>query len=293
MTAEDAAPLRRPARTWVAAGVSAAVLGLAVIAGLRSSPTSLGPLIAVESLSARFSGALLAAGAAAPLGYALLAGMVASVNPCGFVLLPTYLGYYLGDRRDGAGVRHVTGRALAVSVTMTAGFVALFGLAGILAALAASALTSSLPWLGTAVGVSLIALAGLLASGRALDFPLAPRAAQRLRTATRHLGLGGYLAYGLAYALASLGCTLPVFLSVVGTSLQAHGLADAVGQFLLFGLGMGIIITALTIATAWFGDGLIKRVRIIGRHIGWVSAVMLWLAGAYVIYYWLTTTRLL
>jgi len=257
MTAGDAAPLRRPARTWVAAGVSAAVLGVAVIAGLRSSPTSLGPLIAVESLSARFSGALLAAGAAAPLGYALLAGMVASVNPCGFVLLPTYLGYYLGDRRDGAGVRRATGRALAVSVTMTAGFVALFGLAGILAALAASALTSSLPWLGTAVGVSLIALAGLLASGRALDFPL------------------------------------PVFLSVVGTSLQAHGLADAVGQFLLFGLGMGIIITALTIATAWFGDGLIKRVRIIGRHIGWASAVMLWLAGAYVIYYWLTTTRLL
>ncbi len=105
--------------------------------------------------------------------------------------------------------------------------------------------------------------------------------------------MGGYLAYGMVYALASLGCTLPVFLSVVGTSLQVHGLADAVGQFLLFGLGMGIIITALTIATAWFGDGLIKRVRIIGRHIGWVSAVMLWLAGAYVIYYWLTTTRLL
>src|SRR5260370_13698128 len=163
MTAGGGAPLRGRARAWVAAGVSAAVLGLAVIAGLRSSPTSLGPLIAVESLSARFSGALLAAGATAPLGYALLAGMVASVNPCGFVLLPTYLGYYLGDRRDAADVRHVTGRALAVSVTMTAGFVLLFGLAGILPALAASALTPSLPWLGTAVCVTLTALAGLLA----------------------------------------------------------------------------------------------------------------------------------
>jgi len=292
MTAEKGASLRRSARTWVAALVSSAVLGLAVAAGLRSSPTSLGPLIAVETLSAHASGALLAFGTAAPLGYALLAGMVASVNPCGFVLLPTYLAYYIGDRRDAAGVRQVTGRALAVSITMTASFVLLFGLAGILAASAASALTSALPWLGTAVGVSLIALAGLLASGRALDFALAPRAARRLRTATRNIGLGGYMAYGLAYALASLGCTLPVFLSVIGTSLRLHGLADAVGQFLLFGLGMGIIITVLTIATAWFGDGLIKRVRIIGRHIGWASAVMLWLAGAYVIYYWLTTTRL-
>jgi cytochrome c-type biogenesis protein len=284
--------LRRPARTWFAAVASAVVLGLAVTAGLRSSPTSLGPLIAVESLSAHASGALLALGTAAPLGYALVAGMVASVNPCGFVLLPTYLAYYIGDRRDAAGVRHATGRALAVSITMTASFVLLFGLAGIVAASAASALASSLPWLGTVVGVGLIGLGGLLASGRGFEFSLAPRAAQRLRTATRRLGLGGYLAYGTAYALASLGCTLPVFLSVVGTSLRQHGLADAVWQFLLFGLGMGIIITVLTVITAWFGDGIIKRVRVIGRHIGWVSAIMLWLAGAYVIYYWLTTTRL-
>jgi len=259
MAVEDGASLRRPGRTWVAAGASAAIAALAVTAGLRSSPMSLGPLIAVDSVSARVSGALLALGTAAPLGYALLAGMVASVNPCGFVLLPTYLAYYIGDRRDAASVRQVTGRAVAVSVTMTAGFVMLFG---------------------------------LLASGRALNFTLAPRAARRLRTATRNLGLGGYLAYGLAYALASLGCTLPVFLSVIGTSLQLHGLADAVGQFLLFGLGMGIVVTVLTVSTAWFGDGLIKRVRIIGRHIGWASAVMLWLAGAYVIYYWLTTAML-
>ena len=292
MAVEDGASLRRPGRTWVAAGVSAAIVALAVTAGLRSSPTSLGPLIAVDSVSARVSGALLALGTAAPLGYALLAGMVASVNPCGFVLLPTYLAYYIGDRRDAASVRQVTGRAVAVSVTMTAGFVMLFGLAGILAGGAASTLASALPWLGTAVGVSLIALAGLLASGRALNFTLAPRAARRLRTATRNHGLGGYLAYGLAYALASLGCTLPVFLSVIGTSLQLHGLADAVGQFLLFGLGMGIVVTVLTVSTALFGDGLIKRVRIIGRHIGWASAVMLWLAGAYVIYYWLTTAML-
>ena len=61
---------------------------------------------------------------------------------------------------------------------------------------------------------------------------------------------------------------------------------------MLFGIGMGIVITVLTIATAWFGDGLLKRARALGRHIGWVSALILWLVGAYVIYYWLTTARL-
>jgi cytochrome c biogenesis protein CcdA len=285
-------PARRPARAVAASGISIAVLGLAVAAGLRSSLTSLGPLVAVESVAARISGVLLSLGTKAPLGYAVVAGMIAAVNPCGFALLPGYLGYYLGDHRDVHGWR-LARRAVTVSLTVAASFALLFGLAGILTTLAASALTASLPWAGAAVGAGLIALAGFLAAGRELSLPLAPRAAQQLRPATRSRGLGGYAAYGLAYGIASLGCTLPVFLGVVGTSLQQHGLAEAIGQFLLFAAGMGVVITALTLATAWSGDGLTRRARVLGRHIGWVSAVILWLAGAYVVYYWLTAARLL
>jgi cytochrome c-type biogenesis protein len=269
------------------------VLALAIAAGVRSSPAAWGPLIFVESLSARISGLFLSFGTKAPLGYAFVAGMVASVNPCGFVLLPAYLGYYLGDDRGAPGGRGRAGRALVVSATVTASFALLFGLAGIFAGLAASALTSSLPWIGTAVGVGLILLAGVLASGRGLTVSFAPRVAQHLAAAARIRGLAGYAAYGTAYGLASLGCTLPVFLGVVGTSLQLHGLAAAVGQFLLFGIGMGTVLAALTIATVWFGDGLIRRARTLGRHVGWASAVLLWLAGAYVVYYWLTAVRLL
>jgi cytochrome c-type biogenesis protein len=284
--------LRWPARTWLAFGISATVLALAVAGAVRSSPAALGPLIVVESLSARISGILLSLGTKVPLGYAFVAGMVASVNPCGFVLLPAYLGYYLGDDGGARGGRGRTGRALAVSATVTASFGLLFGLAGILAGLAASALASSLPWIGTAVGVGLILLAGMLASGRELTASLAPRVAHHLGTATRNRSLGGYAAYGTAYGLASLGCTLPVFLGVVGTSLQLHGLADAVGQFVLFGIGMGAVLAALTLATAWFGDGLLRRAQAVRRHVGWVSAVLLWLAGAYIVYYWLTAIML-
>ena len=85
--------LRWPARAWLAAGVSAAVLALAIAAGARSTPGGWGPLIVMESVSARMSGVFLSFGTKAPLGYAFIAGMVASVNPCGFVLLPAYLGY--------------------------------------------------------------------------------------------------------------------------------------------------------------------------------------------------------
>jgi cytochrome c biogenesis protein CcdA len=125
--------------------VSAAVLALAVAGGVRPSPADWEPLILVESLSAHISGIFLLLGTTAAFGYAFVAGMVASVNPCGFVLLPAYLGYYLADDRDVARGRGRAGRAVLVSATVTASFALLFGLAGILANLASSALTSSLP----------------------------------------------------------------------------------------------------------------------------------------------------
>jgi cytochrome c-type biogenesis protein len=287
-----------PARTWVAAAVSAAVLAVAIGIGLRTAPGSWGPVIFVESLSAEISGVLLSVGARAHLWYAFVAGLVASVNPCGFVLLPAYLGYYLGgdqiggDQSTGGGRRRVI-RAMTIGATVAASFALLFGIAGIVADQAASAMTSALPWIGTTIGAGLILLGGFVASGRQLTVSLPARAANLLRPATRVRGLGGYAAYGTAYALASLGCTLPLFLAVVGTSLQLHGPAAAVGQFLLFGLGMGVVLAALTLATAVFGDSLVRLVRPLGRHVGWLSAALLWLAGAYVVYYWLTAIRLL
>jgi hypothetical protein len=61
----------------------------------------------------------------------------------------------------------------------------------------------------------------------------------------------------------------------------------------LFGIGMGTVLAALTIATAWFGGGLIRRARALRAHIGWASAVLVWLAGAYTVSYWLTAIRVL
>src|SRR5262249_56140088 len=119
--------------------------------GVGSWVGGLGRVVLGESRSGRMWGIFLSLGTKAPLGYAVVAGMVASVNPCGFVLLPAYLGYYLGDDRGTRSARGRIGRALAVSATVTASFALLFGLAGILAGLAASALSSSLPWIRPAV----------------------------------------------------------------------------------------------------------------------------------------------
>ena len=55
---------------------------------------------------------------------------------------------------------------------------------------------------------------------------------------------------------------------------------------------MCAVLAVLTMATAWFGDGLIRRAPHPRRYIVWASATLLWLAGAYIVYYWLTAIRL-
>ena len=81
-----------------------------------------------------------------PLGYAFGAGMVSAVNPCGFAMLPAYLGLYLGTRElsvapvgggptyggDGVvvAVPAQMARGVLVTAVVTAGFICLFGGAG-------------------------------------------------------------------------------------------------------------------------------------------------------------------
>ena len=60
------------------------------------------------------------------MGLSFLRGMVAAVNPCGFVLLPTYLVYFLGlELRHGSsnGTRYVSQRATVRRALLVSGAV--------------------------------------------------------------------------------------------------------------------------------------------------------------------------
>jgi cytochrome c-type biogenesis protein len=94
----------------------------------------------------------------AELALALGAGMLAAVNPCGFALLPAYLSLLvLGDgsaepvearmqSRSAAVVR-----ALVLTAAMTAGFVAVFGIFGLVISPIASGIQRYLPWVTSSV----------------------------------------------------------------------------------------------------------------------------------------------
>ena len=80
---------------------------------------------------------------------------------------------------------------------------------------------------------------------------------------------------------------------MVGTTLTLGTFLDSTLQFLLYGLGMGLVILVLTLSMAIFKGALVGKVRKVLPYIQPVSAALLLLAGAYIVFYWLTIGDLL
>ena len=271
------------------AGALGAAFGGALLTG-----TEVGTVVGgVESLSSSSGGYLQQASLLFPLGFAFSAGMVSSVNPCGFAMLPAYLGLYLGD---GAGdTRYATDRlrrAVMVSAVVTVGFVLMFGLIGLPITLGARGIASFFPWIGFSVGILLAVAGAYMLAGGKLYTALATQMSARMGNAGQS-GVRGYFAFGLGYGMASLSCTLPIFLAVVGSTVTAGTFANSMLQFLLYGLGMGTVILLLTLSMAIFRGAMVGVLRKALPYVQVVSAGMLVLAGAFIVYYWLTIGGLL
>ena len=100
-----------------------------------------------------------------PLGYAFSAGMVSAVNPCGFAMLPAHLGLHLRTEQkrfaQTSALRRIV-HALVVSASVSAGFVVLFGAAGLVIAASGTLVVGAFPWIGLGVGILLAALGSWL-----------------------------------------------------------------------------------------------------------------------------------
>ena len=244
----------------------------------------------MSSIQAYFSELLSALAAALPFGIAFGAGMIAAVNPCGFAMLPAYLSLYLGTKEEGFSERSAANRltrALAVGALVSSGFVVLFGAAGLVISAGGTILVRAMPVLGVLVGEALVVLGLWMLVSRGVNLGSFGRLAARLGDPGK-VGARGFFVYGLAYGAASLGCTLPTFLAVVGSGITAGGVAQGAWRFVVYGLGMASVLVALTLALALLKGNLLTRVRKAVPYVQSASAVLLVLAGAYVLYYWWT-----
>ena len=227
-----------------------------------------------------------------PVSFAFAAGMMATVNPCGFALLPAYISLYLGGSTDQQSATSSAFsrilKALLISFTVTIAFVLMFGGVGLIISAGGRFLANVLPVAAFAIGIAMVILGISILTGKNyFQLALASTLSSRIKTKESG-GLASFFLFGIAYAIASLSCTLPIFLAVAGSSLATGGFFSGLVQFLSYALGMGAVITILTIGTALFRGAVARYVRKFLPYVEKASAVLIIIAGTFVIYYWLT-----
>ncbi|GAA2094565.1 cytochrome c biogenesis CcdA family protein [Actinomadura alba] len=209
------------------------------------------------------------------IALALAAGLVAAFNPCGFALLPSYLVLLVAD--PGAGG---VWRALRLSALMTAGFVTVFGLFGLVVSALTTSIHAYLPWMTVVVGIALTVLGGRLLAGHELVLRL-----PLLRTGGPSGSPAALYGYGASYAVASLSCTVAPFLAVTGIVSGTGNPLAGLSAFVAYGAGMGLVVGLLSMMVALAREAAVARARRLLPHVSRASGALLVVAGVYVSYY--------
>jgi len=222
----------------------------------------------------------------APIAAAFAAGLVATVNPCGFAMLPAYLSYFMGlEEGDESTAADDTasnlGQALRVGATVSFGFLIVFATSGVLLNLGVRSIIGWIPYVALGIGGALIVLGLAMFSGYELSVGFL-----KVHGGTASRDSKSVFSFGISYALASLSCTLPVFLSVVVGSATATNFASGLVTYIAYSVGMSTLLMALTIAIAFAKQGVVRWLRSMLKYVHRVSAAFLVVAGLYIVFFW-------
>jgi cytochrome c-type biogenesis protein len=218
----------------------------------------------------------------APLGLAFAAGLVATINPCGFAMLPAYLSFFLGlEDAEDANRKAGIAETLRVGGIVSLGFLVVFGVTGLAINAGARAIIDWIPYLALAVGAAMVALGVAMLRGYQISIGFL-----KVHGGTAGRDSKSVFSFGVSYAVASLSCTLPVFLSVVVGSVASTNFLSGFLTYIAYGVGMSALLMGVTLAVAFARQGIVGRLRSMLRHVHRVSAVFLVVAGVYITWFW-------
>ena len=209
------------------------------------------------------------------LALAFTTGMVATVNPCGFAMLPAYLSFFLGVEDERASI----GRAMVVASAVTVGFAATFAVVGLVVSRLTNSVYDIAPWFSVVIGIALAAFGVALLAGLDVVVRL-----PRLERGGRTGDVRSMAVFGVSYAVASIGCELPLFLAAMSGAFGKN-LASGIVYFVVFGLGFAAIMLTLTLALAAARQSVVQHLRRMLPYVNRIAGALLVLAGAYVAWY--------
>ncbi|MBI2541827.1 cytochrome c biogenesis protein CcdA [Candidatus Woesearchaeota archaeon] len=226
---------------------------------------------------------------------AFSAGLVSFVNPCGFALLPVYITYYF--RNEGLEKASLSRRVFAglvFGLMVSLGFAAVFSLIGIVVAYIGRSFLKYVGWFDLLIGVLLVIIGifYLFNLNAKINLSKIINLGEKLKSNKLKNKYASFFLYGMGFAIASLGCTLPIFLLVVTAASKAGGIVDGLIVFLIYAAGMSFFMILFSLAVALSKTAMEKLLKRWLPYIYKFGAVIVILAGAYLIYNQIVLGRL-
>ncbi|MDG1696038.1 MAG: cytochrome c biogenesis CcdA family protein [Ilumatobacter sp.] len=215
------------------------------------------------------------------MSLSFIRGLVAAVNPCGFILLPTYLMYFLGVSGGVPGTQKASiTRALKVSAAVSSGFLAVFLAIGFLSVPLRSTISANSKYVTGFIAMGLIVLGAAMLFGYKLPF-MTPQ----IESGKKDQTVKSMFVYGVAYAVASIGCTIGLFLATVFSTRPDETFIDSVANMIAYGAGMALLVSALTVGFAFANTTLLKFLRNDMQYVDKIAAAFVMLSGLYLAWY--------
>ena len=211
----------------------------------------------------------------AGLAFAFTAGVFSIFSPCGYALLPGYVSYYLGSEFS-------TARGVLGGLVCTLGLMTVFSVVGVLASSLGALLQTLVPLLDLLAAAILIVMGSVMlleVQLPYLSFNVSP---------SRRRGLLGFYLFGIVYGMAGVGCSAPIFLSVL-LHAMTKGPVNGLLTFAVYAVGMGVPLIITNVLLAETQDYVIARITKITPRLHRLSGIVLILVGAYLVYFYYTT----
>lgn len=215
--------------------------------------------------------------------FSFVAGLVAFFAPCSFAILPGYVTYYI-SKRQSAVKRHNISRNLFQGIVFgliaSTGFFTVFGAAGIAVIYIGQFVKRFIPWIAVITGFMLIFMGILMFFGRDILLFHIPE----IKLARKNEKIGIYL-FGIAYAIGSLDCVFPLFISIVVQAIASNSFLNGSYVIMAYVLGMSVVMTSITALIFAAKHLVLKKLEAMLPYFRKLSASVIVIAGIYMIYY--------
>jgi cytochrome c-type biogenesis protein len=212
--------------------------------------------------------------------FGFVAGVGAFFAPCAFSLFPAYISYYLTAAGTGPESPR---RSLALGLTCAAGSVVFFALAAVAITLLGGVASRYLVAMKPAIALAFVALGVAMITDIRLPSPAVP-----LGSGWRRLPpAAGLFLYGFGYALATTGCTLPIYVSIIVLPLTSGFGGAALTTFASFAAAMAVMMIVTSLLVGLAKASVLRWLQASTVWIKRASGIVVIAAGLYLGYYYI------